>query len=70
MEYCTLQYYGIGHWYSTCIHLCLVFACVSQPESQKKISHSELTVSYPRYPDVFHAMRDYASDERLKLMVC
>ena len=40
-----------------------------QPESQKRISHSLLTDTYPRYPDVFEAMKDYTPAERLMLMV-
>ena len=57
--------YLLGTVYMYSISLCLL-----QPESQKGISHSELTASYPRYPDVFDAMRDYTPEERFKLMVC
>ena len=50
---------------------CTILVCVMilQPESQKVLSHSMLTASYPRFPDVFDAMRDYTQGERSMLMV-
>ena len=40
-----------------------------QPESQEKISHSQLTSDYPRYPSVFKASKGLTPADRLMLMV-
>ena len=40
-----------------------------QPESQRKVSHTDITSDYPRYPSVFKAIKGLSPADRHMLMV-
>ena len=63
MYMCMLQSPTADHLVIYLLSVCL------QPESQKKISHAEITSDYPRYPNVFKVIRTLTPADRQMLMV-